>query len=590
MFRCLICLRILSGCLAIVARFAAAGLLSLCVFVNVFAEIRIDGVSGDALKNIKSHISLEREPCDAPEWKVRRLFSKAKDEIGTALEVYGFYGPTVTKTLKIDGECWSAQITIDPGPAVLLKTVTVEVRGPGQLDERFQAILRKNPLRPGEPLNHVQYERYKTEIAELANRRGYFDATYLTSQIVVYADQTTADITLVFSTGERYRFGPIRIEQDVVDPRLIEKYIDFVQGTPYDASLISQLYESLLISDYFNTLDIRTAPKAAPEREVEVTIRATESKARTFTTGIGFGTDTGPKLRAGYSNRRRNKSGHQSGVNASVSQIISEIGLSYRLPLGNPRAEWLNLDAGYRYEDTDTSRSKQAKFGVKRLKQRGSRWLETQFVDVAYEDFKVGETKGTSFLLIPGISWSKSVSDEPARPKRGHRLNLQISGTAEEIGSSVDFFQGDLFGKIVRPLWSSARVMVRAETGFTLTSNFTDLPASRRYFAGGDFSVRGYDYESLGPRDSAGNVIGGKNRLAGSVELDQRVAEKWSVAAFADAGNAFDDFDDINLKFAVGTGVRWYSPLGPIRFDIAIPLAADAPDSFRIHVTLGPDL
>ena len=108
--------------------------------------------------------------------------------------------------------------------------------------------------------------------------------------------------------------------------------------------------------------------------------------------------------------------------------------------------------------------------------------------------------------------------------------------------------------------------------------------------AGGDFSVRGYDYQSLGPKDNDGLVIGGENLLTGSLELDQSVAEKWSVALFADAGNAFDDFDDINLKFGVGAGLRWYSPLGPIRLDLAIPLADDAPDSFRIHITLGPDL
>ena len=572
-------------------QWGVSGLFLVLCGAGALADVVIEGVSGESRKNVEAHLTLSREPCDAPEWKIRRLYAQADDEIRKALEVYGYYGADLIKTLELTGECWSAQFNIDPGSPVSLQTVTVEIRGPGQQDERFKALMARNPLQTGAPLDHIQYERYKKEIADLAARRGYLDGSYLTSRIRVDPDRLTADITLIFLTGERYRFGPVIIDQEVVDSQLIERFVDFTEGMPYDTERLTSLHEALLISDYFDTLDIRTAPRKEPNRDVQVTIRGTESRARTFTGGIGFGTDTGPKLRAGYRNRRRNKAGHQSGVSASISPVISEIGLNYRLPLEYPKAEWLNFDTGYRYEDTDTSRSKQAKFGIKRLQnRRGTSWLETDFVEIAYEDFDVGDTSGTSFLLVPGISWAQVVTAGPPRPSRGHRLNVQFSGTAKAIGSSVSFLQVDVVGKLIRPLWSSARIIARSEGGLTTTNNFSDMPASRRYFAGGDFSVRGYDYQSLGPKDNDGLVIGGENLLTGSLELDQSVADKWSVALFADAGNAFDDFDDINLKFGVGAGLRWYSPLGPIRLDLAIPLADDAPDSFRIHITLGPDL
>ena len=111
-----------------------------------------------------------------------------------------------------------------------------------------------------------------------------------------------------------------------------------------------------------------------------------------------------------------------------------------------------------------------------------------------------------------------------------------------------------------------------------------------RYFAGGDYSVRGYDFETLGPSDDTGNVVGGSHKLVGSVEFDQRVWGRWSAAAFFDSGNAFDDFSKLRFKSGVGAGLRWYSPLGPVRIDLAFPLDDDAPDDWRIHVTLGPDL
>jgi translocation and assembly module TamA len=139
-------------------------------------------------------------------------------------------------------------------------------------------------------------------------------------------------------------------------------------------------------------------------------------------------------------------------------------------------------------------------------------------------------------------------------------------------------------------LWSSGRLITRAEVGITVIDEFDTLPASVRFYAGGDTSVRGYAYNSLGPTDPQGEVIGGENLLVGSVELDQRVSTEWSVAAFIDSGNAYDEFNTFDTATGVGIGVRWFSPLGPIRVDLAFPLANDAPDDYRIHITLGPDL
>ena len=131
---------------------------------------------------------------------------------------------------------------------------------------------------------------------------------------------------------------------------------------------------------------------------------------------------------------------------------------------------------------------------------------------------------------------------------------------------------------------------MRKQTGFTLIDELDTLPASVRFFAGGDVSVRGYAYNSLGPEDPLGAVIGGENLLVGSVEVDHMIADNWSLAAFIDSGNAYDSISDFNPATGIGAGIRWFSPLGPIRFDLAFPLEKDAPDDYRFHITLGPDL
>ncbi|HAI23845.1 MAG TPA: outer membrane protein assembly factor, partial [Alcanivorax sp.] len=119
-------------------------------------------------------------------------------------------------------------------------------------------------------------------------------------------------------------------------------------------------------------------------------------------------------------------------------------------------------------------------------------------------------------------------------------------------------------------------------------SDVTELPASIRFFAGGDASVRGFAYESLGPLDNDGEVIGGRHLLVGSLEYDHPISEQWSLAVFTDAGNAFNNFDDYEIRHSAGFGVRWRSPLGPIRVDFARGIEEGR--EWRLHLSMGPDL
>jgi translocation and assembly module TamA len=212
-------------------------------------------------------------------------------------------------------------------------------------------------------------------------------------------------------------------------------------------------------------------------------------------------------------------------------------------------------------------------------------------VDYLLESFRVAGESGNSSLILPGISWvNQPLRLLPSRPRKANRLTFTVRGTDELLGSDTAFLQLETAGKVILPLWSTARVLMRAEAGWTIKDDFNDLPFSVRYFAGGDNSVRGYDYKTLGPTDAEGQVVGGTDKLVGSIEFDQRILANWSLAAFVDTGNAFDNFKDLSLKTSVGAGIRWYSPLGPVRFDVAVPLDNDAPDDYRIHITLGPDL
>ncbi len=539
-----------------------------------------------------THLSLADAPCDAPSWRIRRLTRKADPEVRDALEAYGYYNPAIAIESTAEQGCWLVRIDIDPGEPVRLRSVDVAVAGEAAGDAAFGRLLKSQPLKPGARLDHPAYERLKKAFADLARQKGYFAGAFPESRIDIYTQENAADIALRYDSGPRYRFGAVSFEQDVVRPDLVERFVNFAPGDPYDGTRITDFYNALLTTGYFASVDLRTEPQPPPDLEVPVSVVLTAAKRQVYTLGVGYSTDKGPKFRAGYTNRRLNASGHQLDSQLELSRVESTVGLSYRLPRQDPRVEWLSVDAGYRHEDTTAKRADTYKVGLKEFRRRPGGWIETRFIDASVEDFTIADEDSREFLLIPGLSWTHTVPDSLAitRPDQGHRLTFRLSGTSEWLSSDSEFLQADFFAKLIVPVWSGGRLLLRGEAGATLQDKFRTLPASVRYFAGGDYSVRGYDYQTLAPTDDQGKVLGGSHKLVGSVELDQRVSPNWSVAAFIDSGNAFDKFANVTLKTGVGAGLRWYSPLGPVRVDVAFPLDSDAPDSWRLHITLGPDL
>ena len=554
------------------------------------AEVVFKGLSRTTEKVVRATVGLAAESCTAPDARVRRLYRRADAEIRQALEVYGYYAPTIDKTLGREGDCWQARFTIERGPRVGIRSLDVSVSGPAADDAILSGASARPDFAVGDGLNQRAYDAYKLELAGLARRRGYFDGRFATSVIDVHPEQLAADIRIDYLSGERYRFGPIEFEQTVVDPEIAARFVGFVEGEPYDADRINDLYAALLTSGYFQGVEVLTTPRPGPGPDVLVRVVLTPGKPRTWTTGLGYATDTGAKFRLDFRNQRLNEMGHQFEFKSQVSKVLGAGTVSYRLPDGNRHDEWFSINTGYKYENPEDSRSDEFRLGLQQNRRRRDDWHETRFVDYIHENYRVGDERGTSDLIVPGISWAEQPLLLTGRPRYGRRLKLKLSGTGEWLGSDTAFMQLETGGKLILPLGSNARLLTRIEAGWTIKDEFSDLPFSVRYFSGGDGSVRGYDYKTLGPTDIDGNVVGGANKLVGSVEFDAQVFDNWSAAVFVDSGNAFNSFSDMSLKTSVGAGIRWYSPLGPVRFDVGVPLDDDAPDSWRIHISLGPDL
>jgi len=559
-------------------------------FRGATAEVLVEGVDSKIRDNLLVYMRLDDEACDAPDWRIRRLFAEADGEIREALEVAGYYNVEISKELGKGASCWQARFIVTPGQPVLLRKVSIEIDTGTAQDDELQKVVKQCALEPGDVFQHANYDACRRLITKVAQSRGYFSKEFIARRIDVYPDEFAADISLHLLTGPRYVFGEISFEQEVLDPELVERFVTLVPGEPYDAERVRRLQRDFISSTYFDQVVFAREPRGAPYFDVPIRVELTPGKKFQYSAGVGFATDVGPKIRGGILNRRINAAGHQGEIEANLSRVISDIGATYRMPLNKPR-DWLTFDTRYKLEDNDSFKSKLFTGGAQRIQRRANDWIRTLFLELRLEDYEAGTVQDDySKLLTPGIGYAFVYEDYPPRPLAGHRTNVQLRGAVDGFVSDTSFLQ--LYGntKWVFALWQGARLLTRAEAGFTAIDQFRDLPASVRFFAGGDVSVRGYAYNSLGPTDPLGAVIGGSNLLVGSVEIDQQVAVNWSIAAFIDSGNAYDDLKDFDPATGVGAGMRWYSPLGPIRIDVAVPLQKDAPDDYRFHITLGPDL
>jgi translocation and assembly module TamA len=570
-------------------------LMAVCIYFAAFqsahAELELTGVDKELEANIRAYLQIDDEPCDAADWRVKRLFSVAEAEIRTALEVRGYYAAKINKSLEKAEACWVARFDVQPGEPVRLRDVVIAVDAGEAGDIAFEKVIKNCRMRADNIFVHSSYERCKRSISRLAEDRGYFSGEFTQQRVDVYPELLAADVALEFVSGPRYAFGDVDFNQQVLDAIMVERFVEIEPGEPYDAERLRRLQRDLAASGYFDQVNLTTSPREAPFNDVPVQISLTPGLSKQYSAGVGFATDLGPKLRLGYLNRRRNEKGHQLELETNLSPVRSNVSATYRVPLKRPNREWIAFDTGYKVEDTDDFSSKLFSVGTNLFRKRFDDWAQTLFLDLRLEDYTAGEAeKERSKLLTPGISYSYVAEDYPPRPLAGHRSLGYLRGAADGFVSDTSFLQFYAQTKRVLGLWSGGRIILRGEYGTTLIDELDSLPSSVRFYAGGDVSVRGYDYKSLGPRDSTGAVVGGKHLVTGSLEIEQQVSGPWSAAVFVDTGNAFDDYADINVATGVGAGIRWFSPLGPIRLDVAVPLANDAPDNFRIHVTLGPDL
>ena len=540
------------------------------------------------IDNLTARSGLEAEPCDAPLWKVQRLFRSTEDDLRPALHAFGYYAAQIDKHLRRDAECWHATIEVALGARTTISARDIDIAGEARDDPELAKVIADLPLSVGTPLNHADYETIKERLRQFAAERGYLDFTFTRRELRVHPERAQAEVLLAADSGPRYRFGPLSFSEQRLDEDFVHRLAGLHEGEPYDARAVAALDRKLSDSGYFQRVEVRPQRNRADGRAIPVEVTLEPAKRQAWKAGIGYATDTGPRVSLSYENRFVNRRGHRFESALSVSPVLSTLGADYVVPGEDPQVQNYAFGGALTHESTDTSDSDSASLHA-RYTYKTVRWTSSRFIELLHERSTVGSDDTTATLLMPGVAWDRTVADNLLRTNRGYRVNLELRGAFEGLLSTASMFRVQAGAKGIYRLGNAGRVTARADAGILIGDSTGDLPASLRFFAGGDNSVRGYAYKSLGPVDASGDVVGGRNLLTTSLEYEHPVhGDDWWAAAFVDAGNAFDT-DRIELRAGYGFGLRWYSPIGRVRLDVAVP--DDTRDDYwRLHFGLGADL
>ncbi len=541
--------------------------------------------------------------------QARRLYEHAEAQVQAALEPYGYYNAKVQGELKESSGNYVAVLHVTPGEPVKVGTLDIRLDGDadGQKAVR-QAVAGFMPAR-GRPLDSTAYERSKATLQAALFGSGYLDAELVTHQIEVTRSANTADIHLAWKVGPRYRLGTTSFEGGQFPDAFMTRYIPWNEGDFYTQDKLLAFQQRLIDADYFSIAQVQPDTENAHDGIVPVKVMLAPAKRTIYTGGVFIGTDTGPGVRGGVERRWINARGHKLKFETIIAQRLKTASALYQIPLGGPNNHSLNFGANYRDEDTDTSTSKT--LGLAATDSaiwRG--WTHTLGLKFLTGDFDVANIKGSTTLLYPEISLARKQADDPMFVRRGYSLTVAARAGKEGLLSDTSFAQVTADAKWIRGLGENSRFIARGSFGATQTGDFGKLPPELRFFAGGDRSIRGYAFQTVGtplpadeiptalancaahPKRTCKNlVIGGKNLLVASAEYEYYFKPNWGVATFVDSGDAFTSFGDYKQKTGVGFGVRWRSPVGMVRADLGFPLNKGPDDSaVELHIVIGPDL
>ena len=616
-------------------------------------KVEVTGLADQVMQdNVRSALSLSDElDKDITARRLNYLLRQAEAETREALEPFGYYSPVITVkrsdreravgepaperagAANDDGNTdadadnaanedaqaarrpagerarperiLSVSIHIELGAPVRVRKEAVAVDGEGNQDKTVADALSAFMPKQGAVLDHRLYEASKSRVAGALAGHGYFDAELVAHRVEVTRAENAADIDLRWTSGERHALGAVTFNQEpkrVIRDSVLQKLVDWDEGDPYDAAKLEKLRRSLTALDYFGLVDVNAKPEDASGKVVPISIDLTPAPRSIYTAGLSYGTVSGAGISGGVERRYLNTRGHKALAQVEYANNRKVATLQYRVPAFAWLDGWYTASLQAVDEVTDYTNSRRLELVGSRSGQFNNQLNLVASMHVlrerwAYNIADDGEGAVAPIDYTYASFWFPSLQaeyidvDDRLDPRRGAGGTLTLRGGKGGSDGNASFAQIHASAQWFHGFDADSKLIVRGEAGHTFTDQILNLPPSLRYYAGGDRSVRGYGWHEIGPKvetDAGFYFTGASNVVTASVEYERYFKGPWGAAVFIDSGSAFDGRKP-DMRTGVGVGVRWRSPVGPVRIDIARGL--NSPDSpVTLHLNIGASL
>lgn len=574
-----------------------------CAILAVELQVQINGVTPALLKNIQTDLHIQQATTETKltRSRIHNLYQLAETQITSTLQAKGYYNSTIVAELQHlpaadpEQDKWIAIFNIKLGPPTKINTIILQAEGPGQNNCDLKKLLTTSKLITTRILVHEDYENAKEELLANFNAAGYLQAEFAKHVIEIDRTKEQANIILIINTGPRYKFGKITFIDSVYTDDFLIRFAPFKPGDPYELQKLIDFQNNLESVDLFSKVRLYPMNNLDDPNDltVPVEVRLKLKPKNRYTGSVGYGTDTGFRGNLGWVHRRTDTPGHKILSNVYASQVRSNARVNYIIPGAQPATDKYVLGALGQLDYFDEVRSRRAEISGSKIIKRGK--LETMYgLWYFTETFHILNNepyKNTKYLL-PTAKWIWVDSKPTDSFEFGTRFDLKIRLGAKFALSDNNVAQIEANGKKIFLVTNNARMLFRGTLGALAGNDFTSIPPSLRFFTGGEDTVRGYAYNSLGPlavpNDTKTNT-GGRYLLIASVEAEHKLYQELSGVIFFDAGNAAMS-TKIPLAFGTGFGIRYKTQIGNIRLDLAKPLNTVVNKHWRIHVNFGMDL
>jgi translocation and assembly module TamA len=565
-------------------------------------DVRLEGDLPDAIRGLIEASSALITQKDRPPASYAALSKRVDDDIGRIKEVLAseaYYDPEVEATIDTDIEPALVVVSINPGAIYHLQAVDIRYQ-PAEPVTSVPRTTEDVGLTIGQRAAGASLVEGEGRLARLLNENGYPNARIVATQYLANRDTKTLTATWTVDTGPLARFGDLQVNglKDV-NPDYVRRIADWKPGTLYDIREIERVRTTLSNTRLFAMISPPPREDVPVENGVvPVNFEVSEGPPRSVGVGLYYSTDEmGPGGSLSWEHRNLFGSAESLRLRIEGSQIQQRADADFRKPvfldlrqsaLVNLRVERNDTDA---YEGTTGS-------GFAGLERRFlEHWSITAGPAFIYADIQrsAGEDQGEQFLLGGARTrLAYDSRDDKLDPSRGLNGSVGLSPFASLALTSTQFVIGEAALAGYQGIFEDNRVVLaaRARVGSTFGASRSQIPASQRFYAGGGGSVRGYEFQSIGPLDRRNDPIGGRSLVEVNAEARIKIIGPFGIVPFIDGGQVYEEvypqLSSGDLQWAGGLGLRYYSPIGPIRLDLATPInPRDIDDPFQFYISIG---